>query len=325
VRPAVSIVYSTHRSEPKFEWFADGLARQLDDDDEIEVVLVDGLVSAERRARFAAATDGRYDFTYAEPKPTAFNGRYQRTSRPLFAAANARNTGVVYASHPYLAFVDDCSVPMPGWWREVREAARHQYVVSGAYQRHRDMHVTDGVLESSGMDSSGLDSRWDLGDDRRVVEIVGGQLYTPSLGIARDTIVDVNGFDELCNGVGGEDCNLGIRLQMAGHRIFYSRRMLTVEADDLSNRGPQSFERVDPLTSERAYRDRLAELGVRRRTTDGRCDASHMALDLVYGLAQPESIGNHYVLRDLQPADLPATSRQLPTHFWFDGRPLSDL
>ena len=45
----------------------------------------------------------------------------------------------------------------------------------------------------------------------------------------------------------------------------------------------------------------------------------------MYGLRQASSLGNHYELRDLQPADLPAISEGLPTHFRFDGRPLEQL
>lgn len=325
MKPAVSVVYVTHRPEPQFDWFADALARQLDDDDEVEVVLVDGLPSPRRGARFEAIVAERFAFTYAEAKPTAFNGPHQRTSRPLFAAASARNTGVVHASRPYLAFVDDCSVPVPGWWDEVRQAARHQYVVAGAYQKHKNMQVSDGLLESSTVEPLGVDSRWTLGDDRRVVEITGGQLYGASLGIAREVMLEVNGFDELCDGIGGEDCNLGIRLEMAGHRVFYSRRMTTIESEDHAARYSLPFVRIDPVLDARAYRERLAGFGVSERSIEGRCDASHMALDVVYGLGKPQSIGNHFELRDVQPADLPATSRGLPTTFWFDGRRLSEL
>jgi hypothetical protein len=325
VKPAVSVVYVTHRQEPQFDWFADGLAHQLEGDDEVEVVLVDGLPSRRRSAWFEAIVGERFAFIYADAKPTAFNGPHQRTSRPLFAAASARNTGVVHASRPYVAFVDDCSVPMPGWWDEVREAARHQYVVAGAYQKHMNMQVSHGLLESSSVETSGVDTRWGLGDDRRVVEITGGQLYGASFGVARDVMLEVNGFDELCNGIGGEDYNLGIRLELAGHRVFYSRRMTTIESEDHAARYPLPLARIDPVLDERAYRARLARFGVSERIVEGRCDASHMALDLVYGLGRPQSFGNHFELRDLQPADLPATCRGLPTTFWFDGTPLADL
>ena len=46
-----SIVYSTCRAEPAFEWFADSLAPQLGDGDDSEVIVVDGAYSVERGER----------------------------------------------------------------------------------------------------------------------------------------------------------------------------------------------------------------------------------------------------------------------------------
>ncbi len=326
LRPAVSIVYTTHRQQPLFHWFVDGLVRQLDDDDHVQLVMVDGLANDARRATFEETVDGRFELVYAAAKPTAFNGPFQRTARPLFAAASARNTGIVYASHAYIAFVDDCIVPMPGWWGAVREAARHQYVVAGAFQRHSDMCVSNGVLRTSRLLASGRDTRWALGDDRRVVPIAGGQLYTMSMGAPRHVLVEVNGFDELCDGIGGEDYQVGIRLELAGHLVFYSRTMMTVESEDHQAEDPVQLERVDPVLDEARYHDRLATLGVSCRPTAGqRCDASHMVLDLVHGLGASRAVGNHYDLAALKPADLPSTSQGLPTTFWFDGRRLAEL
>ncbi len=324
MNPAVSVVYITHRHQPMFEWFADGLALQLDEDDDVEVILVDGLSSQRRSAHFESIVGGRFALVYAEAKPTVFNGPYQRTSRPVFAAASARNTGVVHSSRPYVAFCDDCSVPMPGWFAAVREAARHQYVIAGTYQKHTNMEVTKGVLQASEVDSSGIDTRWSLGEDRRVVEIDGGQLYGASFGVARELLLELNGFDELCDGIGGEDCNLGIRLQLAGHRLFYGRCMMTIESEDYAAQNPH-LPRFDPVLDNVAYQERLARFGVHGRTTAGRCDASHMVLDVVYGLQQPRSVGNHFDIRDLRPTDLSSTSEDLPDTFWFDGRPLRDL
>ena len=326
LRPAVTIVYTTHRQRPLFHWFVEGLVRQLDDDDRVQLVIVDGLASDPRRASFEETVDGRFELVYAAAKPTAFNGPCQRTTRPLFAAASARNTGIVYASHAYIAFVDDCTVPMPGWWGAVVEAARHQYVVAGAYQRHSDMCVSNGVLQKSRLLASGRDTRWELGDDRRVVPVAGGQLYTMSMGAPRHVLVEVNGFDELCDGIGGEDYQLGIRLELAGHPVFYSRTMMTVESEDHQAEDPVQLERVDPVLDEARYHDRPATLGVSRRPTAGqRCDASHMVLDLVHGLGASTAVGNHYDLAALKPANLPSTSQRLPTTFWFDGRRMAEL
>jgi glycosyltransferase involved in cell wall biosynthesis len=324
VHPGVSIVYSTYRRDPAFHWFVDGLARQLGDDT-VEFVVVDGCPGPPREAEFAAAIAGRFELRYAVAKPSVFNGPHRRVPRPMHAASNARNTGIVAATQPYVVFVDDCSVPMPGWWAEVREGARHHYVVAGAYQKHFEMRVVDGILESSRADLAGLDARWETGDDRRVVPTFGSHLFGCSLGVPRQLLLDVDGYDELCDGLGGEDYQFGVRLELLGERLFYSRSMLTIESQELHAGTGQQLLRVDMSLDEPEYLRRLGEWGVTARSTDGRCDASHMMLDLVYGLRATESLGNHVRLADLTIDDLEATAATLPTTYWFNGIDLADM
>jgi GT2 family glycosyltransferase len=319
---AITIVYPTHRRDPRFAWFADSLAAQLRDDAP-EVIVVDGLYSAERGKDMAAVVDGRFPFRHVPAKPNAFNGPYRRTSREYWAGASARNTGIVHATNPYVVFTDDLAVLMPGWWDEVRIAAAGGYVVGGAYRKDREMRVLDGELISSDAPRTGLDTRWDLGDDARPVPVVGGQLYGCTVGVPRDLLVAVNGFDELTGMCAGEDFNLGIRLQLAGEPIYYARRMLTVESDDDHGQDPV-LHRVEKQLSEAAYMALLRKHGVSRRSTVGTFDAVRFVLDRVYGTRDPRAAGNHYELATLRPGDLEATSDGLPTHDWFDGRPLSE-
>lgn len=321
---AVTVICATHRQDPGFGWLVDGLARQIGLDDEVELVLVDGLATDSRQKAFGEVAGDRLPFAYLPAKPTPLNGPYMRTTRPLFAAASARNTGIVAASSPYVAFIDDCAVPMPGWWEEVREAARHQYIVAGAYQKHAGVDVTGGILRSSQPLAGGIDSRWNLGEDTRVVPLAGGRLYGSSFGIPRQLLLEINGFDELCDPIGGEDYDLGVRLELAGHRLFYSRSMLTIESQDHHSAQPCP-PRIDPVLEEAQYFERLAQFGVSTRSTDGRCDASHMVLDLVFGLREAHSLGNHYELSELSAADLPATADTMPSSFWFDGTPWAEL
>lgn len=321
---AVSIVYSTYRRDPAFGWFADGLARQLGDD-EVELVVVDGSPGPGRREQFEAAVGGRYSFRYGPAKPTVFNGPHQRVPEALHAASSARNTGVVLATRPYVVFVDDCSVPMPGWWAEVKEAARHHYVVAGTYQKHWAMEVVEGELVSSRSLESGRDIRWELGHDHRVVPMPGSHLFGCSVGLPRRLLCEVNGYDELCDGMGGEDYQLGVRLELAGEPLFFSRRMLTVESEEHHRGAGQQLVRRDFELPESEYRARLAAWGVADRATDGKWDGSHMVLDLVYGLRATGSLGNHYQLGELGPHDLEGTAATLPATYWFDGRAFEEL
>lgn len=319
----ISIIYATHRAEPHFEWFAQSLALQLGDDAP-EIVVIDGLHSTERGDRFAAAASGRFELHHLPAKPNPVNGRHRVTGREFCAQASARNSGVVHTSRPFLVFVDDLAVLMPGWWDEVVRAARSGAVVGGAYQKHRSMVVEGGVLTQSLCDPSGIDHRWDMGNDSEHVEIVGGQLFGSTLCVPRRSLIEINGFDEICNTIGGEDYQLGIRLERNQCPIRYSRRMLTIEAGDLHT-GEPVLHREDVTLDEEAYMARLGALGVAKRSVDGAFDASHMMLDVLYGTDSNRSTGNYYELGRLTRADLDATIEHFPTERWVDGRPLADL
>lgn len=317
----VSVVYSTFRAEPRFDWFADGLAAQLGDD-HVEVVVVDGS-GVDRADELAAIVDGRFPLVWVPAKPTVMNGPHRRTSRDLHAASSARNTGLVAASQPYVVFVDDCAALAPTWWSAVREASRHHYVVGGSYEKRRSMEVRGGTVVAG--DPSARDVRWDSGRDDRVVPIPASHLFGCTLGAPREAMVELNGFDEICDGTGGEDCQLGLRLEHAGYRLFYDRSMHTIEADDVYTSEGQTRRRIDPVLAEQAYMAHLAAHGVRHRSTTGRLDAGHLVLDLVLGTRATVSLGNHFDVAELTVEGLDATAATLPERYWFDGRPWSEL
>ena len=258
----ISVVYATCRPEPRFEWFVDSLAMQLGGRESLEVIFVDKHHSAERSAGLARIVRGRFDFRHVPPKPSPYSGPHRLTTREYFSAASARNTGIVYARHPYVAFVDDLSVLIPGWWKEVRRAARLRYVVAGAYQKHHEMSVEGGVLVRSRSEPADVDSRWEIGEAGPLVAIPGGQLFGSSLGVPRDVLLAVNGFDELCDTARGEDYQLGLRLDWAGNAIYYSRAMLTVESADLDSQGVP-FASIDGELDEASYMLALEAFAVR--------------------------------------------------------------
>jgi glycosyltransferase involved in cell wall biosynthesis len=323
-RTGVSIVYITRRTQPRFEWFIDSFAAQLRGDEDVEVIFVDGKHSAERSAELAQAVRARFDFRHVPAKPTPYNGARRLTRFEYMAAASARNTGIVYATKPYVVFVDDVSVMMPGWWAAAHEAARQGCVVAGAYQKHWEMDVVAGVLVKSRVDPSGIDSRWPRGDNWRNVPIGGGELYGCSFGAPRALLLAVNGLDELCDTVGGEDYHLGIRLEWAGARIFYSRRMLTIESEEL-HRVNEPLRKLDKTATPDAYMRKLHEFDVEQRTVPGACDPSHMVLDILYGIRTTQALGNYYMLEELSAATLNTVAERFPQYHWFDGQPLAEL
>jgi glycosyltransferase involved in cell wall biosynthesis len=320
---AVSIVFVTHRPEPAFGWFADSLARQLGPDDAPQVVIVDGLHDPERTASFAQAAAGRFPLQHVPAKPTPWNGGHRLTHAEYFAASSARNTGLIYATQPYVVFVDDVSVLSDGWWRVVKAVAGEGLVVAGAYYKHWELEVRDGVLLSS-RPGVGADSRWERGDDELLVRIGGGEVFGNGFGAPRELLIELNGFDELCDPVGGEDYQLGLRIEWSGAAVYFARAMLAIESEELSVQ-PAALRRVDKHAEPADYMRRLREFGVRHRSTDGRTDNSHMILDILHGLRSLRSLGNYYDLRTLEPMDLPETVARFPRNHWFDWQPLVEM
>jgi Glycosyl transferase family 2 len=321
---AVSIVHITHRAEPAFAWFVDSLAAQLAPGDELEVIFVDGLHGPKRCAELELIVAGRFPFRHVAPKPTPWNGEHRLTRRQYSATSSARNTGIVYATHAYVVFVDDACVLAAGWWQEVKAAARKRSVVGGAYQKHYEMVVRDGVLVSSRLEADGQDCRWERGDDLTPVPIGGGELFGAGLGAPRALLVALNGFDELCDPVGGEDYHLGLRIEWSGVAIHYRRSMLAIESQELHCQ-PAVVMRHGKTLDASSYRLRLREYGVAERSTDGPTDAGHMILDILLGTRSVTTMGNYYSLQALTEFDLPATITRFPRNHWFDRQPLSQM
>lgn len=320
----VSIVYITHRREPAFAWFADSLAAQLGPGDELELIVVDGLHGRERTAQFERIVAGRLPLRHVPPKPTPWNGPHRLTRGEYFAPASARNTGIVHASKPYIVFADDASVLMCGWWREAKRGASEGWVIAGAYQKHREMVVRNGILLSSRPDPGGIDCRWERGDDARPVAIGGGELFGNGIGAPHELLLELNGFDELCDPGGGEDYQLGMRIEFAGVPIRYCRAMLAIESEELHAQ-PVPLKRKGKAAEPAAYMRRLREFGVRARSTAGPTDISHMVLDILYGTRSTQTMGNYYSLRTMRESDLVETVARFPSHHWFDQQPLAEM
>jgi len=332
--PATSIVYVTHRPNPRFEWFADSLAGQLGGDSStVEIIVVDAHHSRERELEFAQVAGGRFPLRHVAPKPSPYSGPYRKTTNEYCAISSARNTGLVYARSPYVVFNDDSGVLVDGWWEEVRRAASVGYVVGGSYENRLDMDVAEGRVEDPAPRADALDlidSRWELGDDEALVQVSGGQLFGCGLGAPRELLVAVNGFDELCDPTGGEDINLGLRLEWSGARVFYSRRMRMIK--DGARHRSDKVVRLDrghargDLLDEPRYMALLRRFGVGARTfADGRLDCGHLCLDILYGTRAVRALGNGYDLATLTEAELDSTATGFPERYWATGEPLAEL
>jgi hypothetical protein len=326
----LSIAYITCRLNPRLDWFCDSLLRQLPEQrvSETELVVIDGgLWKGEptaRRRMVDTALKGRLNVVHLPPKDGLYQGPRRRTSGEYFSAANARNTALAAAQGSYVVFVDDLSILMPGWYARVEQAIDEGYVVGGSYHKHRDMIVENGLLLESKSDSAGIDSRWSHGSDEAPVPMGGGWLYGCSFGAPVETLLAVNGMDELCDCIGGEDYQLGLRLERAGFKLFYDRRMWTVESDELHSQ-PYLMKRINPTLPEPRYLEKLAQFGVSARATQGATDASFMILDILYGRGDTWTVLNSYNLREIRQAGAFPPLAGMPDTFWFDDTPLAEM
>lgn len=320
----LSIVYITSRKDPKFEWFIESLWKQIRDKrTPFQVIFVDFWkqfdVEGDREAKLEELVNKRFQFIHTSPKPTPWQGEFKQTKVDWFAASNARNTGIAFASGTYITFVDDISVLMPGWVDQVIHAQQNNYVVAGAYKKVKNLTVLKGDVVSYDEYPPGVDTRWHLGSDKGIVPIESGGMYGCSFGAPTEALLNVNGLDEACDGQGGEDYDLSIRLVRAGYRLYYNRNMLTLESEELHHTG-EIMKRVIKPGKIVAQPD-----GSKRQEQD----ASHVILNKVRAENRITPIGNNFILRDLREYVLknksfPTTKLPEARH-WFDNQLLSEM
>lgn len=211
-----TIVYITARAEPRLDWTIDGLELQAEPADDLQLIVVDsyGRPAAEIGFR---PIDCVTDLVEVKPKPTPWQGPQRVTRRDFWAASSARNTGITLCDCDYVAFLDDRSRLGDRWLEALRDAERsREAVVAGSYDRllGRGAHRT---LEQ---------------DHRATLHPTGlrgcppGWLYGCAVALPLAWCLDVNGFEEGCDGVAGEDCVLGLMLANARHRIDFDPRLM---------------------------------------------------------------------------------------------------
>ncbi len=229
------------------EWIVDGIADQAIPGDEIEVIAVDP------RATNASRSHRGISVRWVAPKPNPWQGPQRLTRRDWWAASSARNTGIALASHGYLAFLDDKTRLGEGWLSRVRRAsADPRAVVAGTYDKD--------------------DQPKKIVDHRRVSfprgrrDCGGSWLYGGSFCCPLEAMLVVNGFEEGCDGLAGEDCVLGRMLINAGYRIHFDAAMTSVkERPAGTHHGFVSLDKVDAMGARKSSAA-LERFGRRART-----------------------------------------------------------
>jgi hypothetical protein len=290
----LTIAYVTSRRDCRIEWFLDSLAPQI-----------------QGRAICIMAVDHFYNersmpsLLQSPPKPNVWNGPHRLTSEDWFAMASARNTALCLCDTTYLAYVDDLSVLMPGWLDAVYEAVEGNYIGCGAYRKVKNLVVENGIPVS--FEEGGTDNRISL-VSQDVTDCNGAWLYGCSLVAPVEALLSVDGWPEsICDGMGFEDCLMGIVLKNNGNTLKFDRRMMTLEAEELHF--------VEPAMKRSDY-------GVSPN------DKSHKALEIARNSATFDNgfgEGGIRALREKVLSGKPFPIQHNPRHEWFTGMPLSEL
>lgn len=216
----LTVVYCTSRPDPKFEWFADGFARQAKDI-KTELIIVDGYNGAEDRIEKYAK--GRFDYTHIKPKPCVWSGEYRLTKRDYYSLSSARNTALAMARHDHVVFCDDCSVLGEDWLARHQYAAMSKIAMGGPSLKYSGLQVRDGFLISY-KDRALKDSdvRLSIYTKEGIGEVYPEWLYGCNFSVPLEQAIAVNGFDEAFDGQrNGEDCDFSVRLYNAGFKIYF--------------------------------------------------------------------------------------------------------
>lgn len=240
----ITICYITFRREPRIQWFFDSLHRELDGNYEgVEVIVV---ANHANDLENLGIHDRIPDITFTVPKPSVWAGKHRLTSRDYFAASNARNTGLCWASGETIVYVDDLSVLMPGWWERVKIAAETDCVACGVYRKVFDLEVEEGRVKSFRDSPGGHDTRLPQLDSDAVKPCSGGWLYGCSVAMPVEALLKINGWDEDCDSMGFEDCSCGFRLQRSGADLRIDPKMMTWESEEGHNQGTPALRIIKP-------------------------------------------------------------------------------
>jgi len=312
----VTICYLTNRDNPRFQWFRDSFNRLYNGEVKAEIIVING--SNNPIDTFEREGD-KVEITEYKPKPTMWQGEYKLTKDNWFSASNARNTGIIYANGSYIVYVDDLSVLCPTWWQAVVRAYNEQTIILGAYKKVKDLTVENGRILHYEETPNGNDHRLQYGSR----PAGGSWLYGCSCGFPIDTLLSVNGWDEICDGSGYEDCHLGIRLEKAGYKMIYDTQMLTLECEECHSEGTP-FRREDKFLTPEQYNECRKRMGITGTyQAGGRTDVSHLLMDMVYS-NKTWTWGNTFNLKELrQTKDF-----KLPTGdelHWPDLQPIKEM
>lgn len=256
----ITIGIVTGRAEPRLDWIMDGIERQAQDGDDLQIVIVDVLGREADQIGFRWAR-GITQMITTRPKPTIWQGAHRQTSCDWWALSNARNTVLAHATRDYVVFVDDRCALGDHFLATVRVAERaRSSVIAGSYDKlcadpaSGDATAKRDVDHRRTMKPAGL------------VNCGGGWLFGCAIAMPLAWALEVNGFEEGCDGLGMEDVIFGLHLHNAGYRIDFVPALYVEQERSPAFTAP-TYRKTDKGTSPQdKSHAALARFGKRRRT-----------------------------------------------------------
>lgn len=320
----LSLIYITGRPDPHLDWTLDALAGQWAADDEIELILVDALgrgishestLCGEREQAILARSPQITRVIATPPMPNVWQGKFRVTPRDWWAAPVARNTGIVLATHPQLAFLDDRCRPGAQWADAVRRyAALPNAVAAGSYDKYEGAADAPHITQ---------DHRLDISPGGRE-NCGGGWLYGCSFTLSLAAALEVNGFEDGCCSLTGEDYIFGMMLANAGYRIDYVPALHVRQDRTTGNRTCKEGaygardKGISPNDKSHAA---LARFGARRRTEFTPDLQAHRAA--VAEIKEKQLCLFRWMV--LYSEDFPIPDPTAEYRDWFDGELISDM
>lgn len=317
MKHSLTIVYVTSRPEPKIEWFMDSLHRQMMPNETVNLTFVSFFDLSAREDIFSKVTprpDGinkLSNIRIVKPKPTIWQGEFKITKDEHWAASNARNTGICLCKTEWIAFLDDRCVLMPTWLQAIREAMDKNYAVFGSYEKRVGMTVENGAIIHGGT-IIGKDNREGyahIHSPNQPMPCGGEWCYGCTLALPLEWALQVNGFEELCDGLSMEDVIFGLMLQRNDFPLRYDSKMMMIE-----DRSPEFIGATFRRTS-------------KERFPNDKQDKGHKALE-IFGRAKHSK--HEWNLREIRNSVLSGGEFEIPdpnkNHVdWFDGQPIRDF
>ncbi len=263
--PLVSVIMCTIRPVPCWKLMLDGL--KLQNFDDFEFVIVDGLFDERKIAVEKILRDYSFPIVYVKDKPWFHSDQVQSGKRP--GIASARNTGVINAKGRLLVIQDDNTEVPPDWLSrhvKVFEAGfdgmagmQHRLYNAEGLRKYGEHYFVDGKqpdgrcipcnvqnkpcnhVEQKGELTLIRDYRETYNEDyivaldRETGESITynilplGWLYCGNASIRTEFVLKINGFpEEFCGEMGSEDSFMSICLQRSNAKLVLDKRSYVI-------------------------------------------------------------------------------------------------